>query len=61
MAFQPYVQGAGPHGHVAIAESIDGDDILTSHWDVAGSPLGTTIYLRNQAGAGVSFLYYPGS
>ncbi len=61
MAFQPYVQGAGPHGHVAIAESIDGDDVITSHWDVSGYPLATTIYLRNQAGAGVSFLYYSGS
>ncbi len=60
MAFAPYVQGAGYYGHVAIAESMNGDDITTSNWNVAGSAWATTKYLINHPGPGVTFLYYPG-
>jgi surface antigen len=61
MAFAPYVQGAGYYGHVAIAESMNGNDITTSNWNVAGSSWATTTYLINHPGSGVTFLYYPGT
>jgi surface antigen len=61
MAFPPYVQGAGGYGHVAIVESINGDAITTSNWNVYGAAWATTTYLTNYAGSGVTFLYYPGN
>lgn len=60
MAFAPYVQGAGYYGHVAIAESMNGNDITTSNWN-AGGAWATTTYLTNHAGSGVYFIYYPNS
>jgi surface antigen len=59
MAFAPYVQGAGYYGHVAIAESMNGNDITTSNWN-AGGAWATTTYLTNHPGSGVYFIYYPG-
>jgi surface antigen len=60
MAFAPYVQGAGAYGHVAIAESMNGNDITTSNWN-AGGAWATTTYQINHPGPGVYFLYYPGA
>jgi surface antigen len=60
MAFAPYVQGAGYYGHVAIAESMNGNAITTSNWN-AGGAWATTTYLTNYPGPGVYFIYYPGS
>jgi surface antigen len=60
MVFQAGVQGAGGYGHVAIVESINGNDITTSNWN-AGGAWATTTYLVNHPGAGVSFVYYPGA
>jgi surface antigen len=60
MVFQAYVQGAGAYGHVAIVESVNGNDITTSNWN-AGGAWATTTYLVNHPGSGVSFVYYPGS
>jgi surface antigen len=59
VAFAPYVQGAGYYGHVAVVESINGNDITTSNWNVAGSAWATTTYLINHPGPGVTFLYHP--
>jgi len=61
MVFQPYVQGAGAFGHVAIVESINGNDITTSNWNAAGGGWATTSYLINHPGPGVSFVSYPGA
>jgi surface antigen len=58
MAFAPYVQGAGAFGHVAIAESMNGNDITTSNWN-AGGAWATTTYAINHPGPGVYFIYYP--
>jgi len=60
MAFDPYVQGAGYYGHVAIAESMNGNDITTSNWN-AGGAWATTTYITNHPGPGVYFIYYPGT
>jgi surface antigen len=60
MVLQPYVQGAGAYGHVAIVESINGNDITTSNWNVGGA-WATTTYVINHPGPGVSFVSFPGA
>ena len=62
IAFAPYVDGAGAYGHVGVVESISGNSVTYSSWNVAGAPFATTVYLTVTAPAGgVSFLYYPGT
>ena len=60
MVFQPYIEGAGYYGHVAIVESINGTDILTSNWNAAGAAWATTTYIHNYPRQGVTFIWAPG-
>jgi surface antigen len=60
MVLQPYVQGAGYYGHVAVVESVNGNDVTTSNWN-AGGAWATTTYIVNHPGPGVSFVWFPGA
>lgn len=60
IVLQPYVQGAGGYGHVAIVESINKDgSVVTSNWNWAGG-WATTTYVTFYPGSGVSFVWAPG-
>jgi surface antigen len=61
IVLQPYVQGAGYYGHVAIVEQINSNgSVLTSNWNWAGS-WGATTDVMFSPGYGVNFVYMPGT
>ncbi len=60
VVLQPFVQGAGYYGHVAVVEKINPDgSVLTSNWNWAGG-WGTTTDVTFTPGSGVSFIWAPG-
>lgn len=61
---QPYVQGAGAYGHVAVVESIPSPGVVNaSNWNwYANGGFGILSYWNfNYPAAGVSFAWYPGA
>lgn len=60
IVLQPFVQGAGYYGHVAVVEKINPDgSVLTSNWNWAGS-WGATTDVTFTPGSGVTFIWAPG-
>ncbi len=60
IVLQPWVQGAGYYGHVAIVEKINNDgSVVTSNWNWAGNWAHTTD-VTFYAGPGVTFVWYQG-
>jgi surface antigen len=60
IVLQPFVQGAGYYGHVAVVEKINPDgSVVTSNWNWAGS-WGATTDVTFTPGAGVTFISAPG-
>lgn len=58
IVLQPYVQGAGAYGHVAIVERVNSDgSVYTSNWNWGGGWTVTT-YVTFYPGSGVSFVWY---
>jgi surface antigen len=62
IVLQPYVEGAGGYGHVAVVESIPSAGVVSaSNWNWAGN-WGITTYVNfTYPMAGVSFVWYPGA
>jgi surface antigen len=57
---QPYAQGAGPFGHVAVVEqgmASANNGVLTSNWNWNGG-WATESWVTFYAGPGVSFVWY---
>lgn len=65
IVLQPYVQGAGGDGHVAVVESIPRPGVAyvsTWNWNAGGGGWATLSYWNfNYPAAGVSFVWYPGA
>jgi surface antigen len=60
IVLQPFVQGAGYYGHVAVVEKINPDgSVVTSNWNWAGS-WGATTDVTFTPGTGVTFIWAPG-
>jgi surface antigen len=60
IVMQPFVQGAGYYGHVAVVEKINPDgSVLTSNWNWAGNWAVTTD-VTFTPGSGVTFIWAPG-
>ena len=60
IVLQPFVQGAGFYGHVAVVEKINPDgSVVTSNWNWAGS-WGATTDVTFTPGTGVTFISAPG-
>ncbi|HEX4207513.1 MAG TPA: CHAP domain-containing protein [Ktedonobacteraceae bacterium] len=60
LVLQPFVQGAGGYGHVAVVERVNPDgSVLTSNWNWGGGWASTT-YVTFTPGPGVSFVWAPG-
>ncbi len=58
IVLQPYVQGAGGYGHVAVVEHVNSDgSVNTSNWNWGGGWTVTT-YVTFYPGSGVSFVWY---
>lgn len=59
IVLQPYVQGAGGFGHVAVVEKINSDgSVLTTNYNWAGNWARETTVTFNP-GSGVSFIWHP--
>jgi surface antigen len=59
IVLQPFVQGSGYYGHVAVVEKINPDgSVLTSNWNWAGS-WGATTDVTFTPGSGVTFIWAP--
>ena len=65
IVLQPYVQGSGLYGHVAVVESIPRPGVAyvsTWNWYAGGGGWATLSYWNfNYPAAGVSFVWYPGA
>lgn len=64
IVLQPYVQGAGGYGHVAVVVGMNSDgSVRTSNWNwyAGGGGWATTSYWNFFPGPGVSFVWYPGA
>lgn len=60
IVLQPFTQGAGYYGHVAIVEKINPDgSVYTSNWNWSGY-WGTETFVTFYPGNGVSFVYAAG-
>jgi len=62
IVLQPYVQGAGGYGHVAVVVGFNSDgSVRTSNWNwyAGGGGWATTSYWNFFPGSGVSFVWYP--
>lgn len=58
IVLQPYVQGAGAYGHVAVVERVNANgSVYTSNWNWAGN-WGATTYVTFTPASGVSFVWY---
>ncbi|GCE11409.1 hypothetical protein KTT_12680 [Tengunoibacter tsumagoiensis] len=61
IVLQPYIQGAGYYGHVAVVESgTTATTVSTSNWNWAGY-WGRESWVDFSVGSGVSFVWYPGA
>ena len=57
VVLQPYVEGAGGYGHVAVVEGVNSDgSVTTTNWNWGGSGAGT-VDVRFTPAAGVSFIW----
>ncbi|HLJ35911.1 MAG TPA: CHAP domain-containing protein [Ktedonobacteraceae bacterium] len=64
IVLQPYVQGAGGYGHVAVVVGFNKDgSVLTSNWNwyAGGGGWARTSYWNFFPGPGVTFVWYPGT
>jgi surface antigen len=64
IVLQPYVQGAGGYGHVAVVESIPSPGVVNAsnwNWYANGGWATLSYWNFNYPAAGVSFIWYPGA
>lgn len=62
IVLQPYSQGAGAYGHVAVVEAGAGPgSVSASNWNWAGHWASTTWVTFTSPAAGTKFIWYPGA